>query len=216
MRIDSINVGQREFLTHGKFSGDTGIRKRPVTDPVEVTRLGITGDAVLNKRHHGGPDQAVYLYRSEDYAWWSGELGQTVEYGRFGDNLTVSGLPDPNLPVGTQLVFPAVTLEITAPRIPCSTLAACMGATDFVSRFVEAERPGLYCRVIRPGLLQTGDEFTLLPYAGDTISTLDLYRARYRRLRRAEIVQFLAAPIDIRTRRDLQRDLAGRDPALDD
>jgi MOSC domain-containing protein YiiM len=91
-----------------------------------------------------------------------------------------------------------------------------MGATDFVSRFVEAERPGLYCRVIRPGLLQTGDEFTLLPYAGDTISTLDLYRARYRRLRRAEIVQFLAAPIDIRTRRDLQRDLAGRDPALED
>ena len=54
------------------------------------------------------------------------------------------------------------------------------------------------------------------PYAGDTISTLDLYRARYRRLRRAEIVQFLAAPIDIRTRRDLQRDLAARDPALED
>ena len=65
-------------------------------------------------------------------------------------------------------------LEITAPRIPCNTLAARMGDPGFVKRFLAAERPGLYCRVIRPGILQIGTQFNVTPYSGDPVSTLDI------------------------------------------
>lgn len=216
MHVVSINRGQRERLDHRSFSGVTGIFKRPVQGPVPIGLLGLESDAVVNAKHHGGPDQAVYIYRQEDYDWWSAELGRPVEPGTFGDNLTLAGLPDAGAVIGSRLDFGTVVLEITAPRIPCNTLAARMGDPGFVKRFLAAERPGLYCRVIRPGPLHTGASFSCMPYEGDPVSTLDIFRARYRRLTGAELRRFLAAPIDERTRIGYQRDLAGRDPARPD
>lgn len=210
MQIESINVGVRERLSHASFRGVTGIRKRPVTGPVRVGLLGLEDDAVVNTRHHGGPDQAVYLYRSEDYAWWSDALGSAVPYGQFGDNCTLTGLPEANLDIGTRLDFGAVVLEVTAPRIPCNTLAACMGDASFVRRFVDAERPGLYCRVINPGVISAGLAFTLQPAPEHTVSTLDLYRARYHRPTIDELRRYLRAPIDARSRATFERDLAAR------
>lgn len=217
MHVVSINLGRRERLEHRSFRGVTGIFKRPVPGPVAIGILGLEADAVINKRHHGGPDQAVYIYRQEDYDWWSRELGRHVEPGAFGDNLTVAGLPEPGAVIGSRLAFDTVTLEITAPRIPCNTLAARMDDPAFVKRFVAAERPGFYCRVVRPGTLQAGDRFTLQPFedaaAEAGVTTLDIFRARYRRLTRTELRRFLAAPIDERTRIAYQRELSGRDPA---
>jgi MOSC domain-containing protein YiiM len=213
VHVVSINIGHREQLDHRSFRGVTGIFKRPVEEPVTIGPLGLAADAVVNRKHHGGPDQAVYLYRQEDYDWWTTELGRPVEPGAFGDNLTVAGLPEPNAIIGSRIDFGSVELEITAPRIPCNTLAARMGDPGFVKRFVAAERPGLYCRVIRPGTLATGAPFSLLPYAGDPVSTLEIFRARYRRLGSAELRRFLAAPLDERTRMGYQRDLSGRNPA---
>lgn len=210
MHIESINIGTRERLSHTSFRGVTGIRKRPVAGPVRVSLLGLEDDAVVNTRHHGGPDQAVYLYRSEDYSWWSDALGSEIPFGQFGDNCTLTGLPAANLDIGTRLDFGTVVLEVTAPRIPCNTLAACMGDPSFVRRFVEAERPGLYCRVISPGVISTGLAFTLLPASDQTVSTLDLYRARYRRPTVDDLRRYLQAPIDARTRATFERDLAAQ------
>ena len=44
---------------------------------------------IASKKHHGGPDQAVYVYGEHDYAWWSEQLGRPLEPGTFGENLTV-------------------------------------------------------------------------------------------------------------------------------
>ena len=207
MRITSVNVGKAERLAGPSFRGQTGIFKRPVAGPVEIGELGLAGDAVLNGKHHGGPDQAVYLYRQEDYDWWSKELGTTLAPGTFGDNLTVTGLAEPGLGIGSRLVFETLILEATAPRIPCNTLAHRMGDPRFAGRFVRAERPGIYCRVIEPGSVTAGDAFTLLPGDPDGVSTLEIFRGTSRQLTRAELTRFLAAPIDIRTRRDLEAKL---------
>jgi len=211
--VTSINRGSRERLDQRSFKGITGIFKRPVAGPVAIGLLGLESDAVVNRKHHGGPDQAVYLYRQEDYDWWTAELGTRVEPGAFGENLTVAGLAEPGAVIGSRMDFGAVVLEVTAPRIPCNTLAARMGDPGFAKRFMAAERPGLYCRVIRPGILKTGAPFTVAPYTGDQVSTLDIFRARYRRLGEAELRRFLAAPIDARTRAAYQPALAGCDPA---
>lgn len=208
MRLESVNVGRRERLSGRHFDGYTGIGKRPLAGPVEVSELGLGGDAIIDTRHHGGPDQAVYGYRQEDYAWWSDELGRPLEPGTFGDNLTLSGLSDPGLLVGTRLVFEHVVLEVTAPRIPCNTLAQRMGDAGFVKRFMRAERPGFYCRVIRCGALAAGEAFSLREPQGTRVSTLDMFRDRHAKLDEATLRRYLSAPIDERSRRYLEDKLA--------
>jgi MOSC domain-containing protein YiiM len=200
VRIVSINVGRRRRLEDRCFQGETGIFKEPVTGSVAVGESGLNGDAVVDSRHHGGPDQALYLYRQEDYDWWSAQLRRQLAPGTFGDNVTVSGLPSPGLVIGSRLVFTSVVLEVSAPRIPCNTLAARMGDTGFVKRFMAAERPGVYCRVLSGGHLEAGEAFSVTDAAGHSLTTIDLFHGTQRRLSKAELRAFLAVPIDARTR----------------
>lgn len=200
MQVASVNIGRKRSLSGRSFKASTGIFKEPVSAAVSVSTLGLQADAVCNGRHHGGPDQAVYLYREEDYVWWSEQLGRGIGPGTFGDNLTLRGLPQANLVIGSRLRLPDLLLEVSAPRIPCNTLAQRMEEATFVKAFAAAERPGLYCRVIEPGQVQRGDSFSLEPYAGDQVSTLDLFRDIKRKLGVDELRRYLAVPIDIRTR----------------
>jgi len=208
MEVISVNIGAPERLDGKGFSGETGIFKRPLTGPIEVSELGLHNDAILHTKHHGGPDQAVYLYRQEDYDWWSTELGSTIMPGTFGDNLTLTGLPEANLRVGSRLSFAEIELEVSAPRIPCNILAERMGDARFAKQFIQAERPGLYCRVLRPGSIQTGEAFRLAEPAVDNVSTLDMFRGAYSKLDRSTLERFLNAPIDIRSRSDYETQLA--------
>jgi MOSC domain-containing protein YiiM/uridine kinase len=210
MHVVSINRGRGEHLRHRSFDGVTGIFKQPVEGPVAIGTLGVEADAIMDQKHHGGPDQAVYLYRQEDYDWWSAELGRPIAPGTFGDNLTVAGLPGPGALIGSRFDFGDVVLEVTAPRIPCNTLAARMDDPTFAKRFMAADRPGIYCRVIRPGTLVAGATFTVTPFAGESVSTLDIFRARYRRPDNAELQRFLTAPLDERTRAKYEAELASR------
>lgn len=208
MRIVSVNVGRRERLEGRSFEGETGICKRPVAGPVVIGELGLEGDAIVHTEHHGGPDQAVYLYRVEDYQWWGQQLGVDVDPGSFGDNLTLGGLPTPDLPVGSRLLFAQVVLEVTAPRIPCNILATRMGDPGFAKRFIAAERPGIYCRVIERGEVRADEAFRLDGHHDATVSTLEMFRAAYRRNDADELRRFLAAPIDARSREQYARKLA--------
>ncbi len=207
IKVTSVNIGQRETINDGDRSYETGINKKPVTVPVLVAKSGLQDDAVCDTRHHGGPDQAVYLYRKEDYAWWSNELGREVGAGTFGENLTVEGLSDPALMVGDRLRFPDLELEVTAPRIPCSTLATVMGDSRFARAYMQAGRPGIYFRVIKTGSVTRGDEAELIPTGEDSISTVMFFHDFHRKLSREEIGRYLKLPIDIRSRTDLEKRL---------
>jgi len=79
-----------------------GIYKLPVQEPVEIKSLGIQRDFICDQKNRGGPDQAIYIYGTPDYAWWSKELGRELSAGTFGDNLTVSELES----AGRQKYFP--------------------------------------------------------------------------------------------------------------
>lgn len=201
MKIISVNLGRARPIQTVRSTFETGIYKTPVDGTARVTLLGLEGDAVLDAKHHGGVDQAVYVYGAPDYAWWSAELGRELSPGTFGENLTISDLESATLSIGDRLHASEVILEVTAPRIPCATLAARMGDPQFVKRYRHAERPGVYCRVIREGAIRTGEPIRLEPYQGETITALEMFRTFYEpdwdeaRLRR-----HLAAPIAIRDR----------------
>ncbi len=207
IRVTSVNIGKEETLKGPNRIFVTGINKKPIAEAIAVEELGVQNDAVCDAKYHGGPDQAVYLYRQEDYAWWSNELGRDIGGGTFGDNLTVEGLDGPALMVGDRLRFPDLELEVTAPRIPCGTLAAKMGDPKFVRAFVQAERPGIYFRVIQTGTVTAGDEVELVPYGQDSISTVTFFRDIQRKLTEDEIQRYLELPIYILSRTELEKQL---------
>ncbi len=200
MRLASVNVGQAHEIEHGERVFRTGIRKLPVSGPVSVSSDSVGDDAICDTEHHGGPDQVVYAYSSDDYAWWGVELGATLAPGTFGENLTIDGLPD-DLAVGDRLLIGEVVLEATAPRIPCSTLAARMQDSGFGLKFRKARRPGIYFRVLNPGELAAGDAVTLVENAQPKTSILELFDLAYEPNPRAEDVErMLEAPVATRTR----------------
>ena len=208
MQLFSVNIGQKRTQQNGTRLETTGIYKLPTREPVQIMSLGIKEDFIASKKHHGGPDQAVYVYGSADYAWWSKELGREIEPGTFGDNLTISELESDKFNIGDYLHIGDVTLQVTAPRIPCATFAARMGDPLWVKRFRQAERPGLYCRVIREGFVRAGDSVSVEKYNGETLSILQMYREYYEKDKSEEIIRRqLNAPIAVRARVDLEKDL---------
>ena len=208
MQLTSVNVGSMRTQKKGDGLEQTGIYKLPVPDPVEITPLGIAADFIADAENHGGPDQAIYIYGAKDYAWWSETLQQKLLPGTFGDNLTISDLESASFTIGDRLRMGSAVLEVTSPRTPCSTLARRMGDLKFAEKFRRAERPGLYCRVLQPGVVQTGDAVAVEGTVGPAVGVLEFFREHYAHPKdEATLRRFLTAPIDARSRAAIERDL---------
>lgn len=208
MRISSVNIGVVDTVGEGERTVTTGICKRPVKGLVRVDELGLAGDVLVDTKHHGGPDQAVYAYSADDYRWWRDSGDRDFSPGLFGENLTIEGLPS-NLHIGDRLLVGDVVLEATSARIPCSTLAARMQDRNFGLAFRKAERPGVYLRVLNPGEFEAGDSVTLVETDGASITVLDLFRFAYETNHDADrLQQFLDAPIAERVRSNVEAALA--------
>ena len=117
MNVVSVNAGRAELMEIGARTITTGIRKAPVERGYAGT-LGLEGDVVANEKHHGGPDQALYLYSSEDYAWWGGELGDAPGPGTFGENLTLSSFGSGEVRIGDRFRVGRTLLEVTRRASP--------------------------------------------------------------------------------------------------
>lgn len=155
-RVLSINVGKVEPLGIDDPKSMSAILKMPIAGPARFTGVIIEGDEVGNPRVHGGYDNAVYSYASEDYAWWSERLGRPLEPGTFGENLTTEGIDLNAAIIGERWRLGDVVLEVSAPRFPCSTFQTRMGIDGWVRQFSEAERPGTYLRIIVEGECEAG------------------------------------------------------------
>ena len=197
----SVNVGEARSLTVGGRSLYTGIGKRPVAEAV-VTVDGLAGDSICNRKHHGGPDQAVYVYSEEDYA---GFRADGFAPGAFGENLTVAGVESATVAVGDRFAFQEILLEATAPRIPCDVLGASVGDPRFRARFRAAARPGFYCRVLRAGVVRVGEDGRRVTFAGERVTIAELFQAAYETPAPERLERHLRAPLSARERARKER-----------
>lgn len=179
--------------------------KRQVEGPVTVTRDGLDGDQVGDTKHHGGPDQAVYVYTTDDYHHWEGLLDRELAPGIFGENLTVDGFSSRDLFVGDRITVAGVVLEVTAPRIPCGTFTRWMGeSSSFAARFRQEMRPGAYCRVLEEGEVSVGDPVTV--FEGErTVPVTEMVELWGKTIDSDTLNRLLAAPIASRDRADYER-----------
>ena len=192
----SVNVGVVRASTW-KDVGETGIDKRPVEGPVEVSEpgpkgsgaVGLAGDRVCDTKHHGGTHQAIYAYAREDLDEWAAELGRPLAGGAFGENLTTSGIDVTGARIGERWrIGERLVLEVSAPRIPCGTFQGWLGEQGWVARFNERAKPGAYLRVIEPGPVAAGDPIDVVSIPGhDVTVSLALRALTIERHRLAEL-----------------------------
>lgn len=141
----------------------SAIFKTPIEGPVSLGSLGLFGDEVSDKRHHGGPDQAVLAYASEHYPLWQA-IGLDANFGAFGENFLLTGLTDQEACIGDVFSIGGsgdAIVQVSHPRQPCATLARRFQRNDVVSLVWETARGGWYLRVLQEGRVQAGDGLML-------------------------------------------------------
>ncbi len=95
-------------------SGTTGNFKVPQAGSVTVGLNRLAGDTIVDHTHHGGPEQAAYIFGETDRVWWADHLDHALPAGFFGENLLIDGLASADLALGDTLVIGDVTLQITS------------------------------------------------------------------------------------------------------
>jgi ferredoxin-NADP reductase/MOSC domain-containing protein YiiM len=156
--VASVNVGlPKDVSWHGK-TVYTGVWKRSVPGVSQVRRLNIDGDGQGDLAGHGGENRAVFVYQLDSYEYWQRELGRSdFEYGQFGENFTVSGLPDDEVCIGDRFQIGDALFEVTQPRVTCYRVGIRMNDPRMPALLVSHHRPGFYFRVLREGAVQPGD-----------------------------------------------------------
>jgi MOSC domain-containing protein YiiM len=139
-----------------------GLPKLPV-DEAEVTWKGMDGDRQATRLHHGRPWQALCIWSSEvidDFR----RQGHPLEPGRAGENITISGLPWPEVRAGVRLRVGEVLCEVSAYTLPCRTNRRWFINGDFnVMHHERGPVSRVYATVLEPGRIATGDVAVLEP-----------------------------------------------------
>jgi len=165
----------------------TGIEKLPTTQPVQVRApgtkadglgSGLVGDTIGDRANHGGDEQAVYAYPREELDHWQEVLGRELPSGTFGENLTTTGLDISRALIGERWqIGDEVVLQVTCPRIPCSTFRGWINETGWLKTFTAAAIPGAYLSVVTPGFVRSGDLLEVVHRPGHDVTVATVFRA---------------------------------------
>jgi len=172
----SVNVGLPQDVTWGGRIVHTAVWKRPAEGPQLVRRLNIDGDGQGDLAGHGGEHRAVFVYQIESYRYWQEQLGRDdFSYGQFGENFTVTGLPDDQVCIGDRYRIGAAVFEVTQPRVTCYRVGIRMGDPRIPALLVSHHRPGFYLRVLHEGAVQAGDDIVKVASGpeGMTVAEID-------------------------------------------
>jgi MOSC domain-containing protein YiiM len=209
-RLVSIHVGKVAPL--GPEGVPSAFVKRSVQESVNVTPLGLKGDAQADLSVHGGPEKAVYAYSLANYVAWRREYPQHVDLlipGGFGENLSIDGLQEIDLFAGDVHRIGSSLLQVCQPRQPCFKLALRFDDKLMPKALIRTGRAGWYYRVLEPGVIAPGDSVHLddrpnpdFPFTR-LIELISHGKASYAELERLKDMKGLASAWQLRARETL-------------
>lgn len=179
MKIIAANIGERKEVVWKGKTVTTGIFKYPVNDKVFLGEEEVQGDAICNRKYHGGVLQAVYGYSLEHYTYWK-TLYPTLDwhYGMFGENLTITNLDETKLHVGDTFSIGQAIVEVTKPRQPCMKLGIRFGTMKIVKQFLKKTYSGVYFKVLKTGYVIAGDVLEQVKTRPDNPTIAEVYSTK--------------------------------------
>jgi ferredoxin-NADP reductase/MOSC domain-containing protein YiiM/ferredoxin len=174
-RLLSVNVGLPRDVEWQGRTVHTGIWKASVDGPRMVRRLNLEGDGQGDLHGHGGVNRPVFVYQIESYRYWEEYLSRDdFDYGQFGENFTVQGLPDDEVCIGNRYRIGGAVLEVSQPRVTCYRLGMRMNEPQMPSLVVAHHRPGFYLRVLVEGEVQAGDEIEKISDGAEKMTVAEI------------------------------------------
>lgn len=180
MRIVSVNYSEIKTIQYQGKSVTTGIFKKPSQQPVTVNYAGIIGDAQADLINHGGSHKAVYGFSADHYPYWKEQLQRAqLDYGTFGENLTITELNEAHICIGDQFKIGECVLEVSQPRVPCFKLGIALDNKQGAKLFTKSYNTGVYFRVITPGVITVNDTMTKIKSVKPSVSVRSLFKAKF-------------------------------------
>ncbi|GAA0721892.1 MOSC domain-containing protein [Aquimarina litoralis] len=180
MKVISTNIGEPQTISWRGKEVKTGIYKYPVDEPIFLDKEDVKGDHVIDRRVHGGVDKACYLYAAEHYPYWKEKYPDLDwNYGMFGENLTVLGLDERIIHIGSIFNLGEAVVQVTQPRQPCYKLGVRFGTQTILKQFIQALMPGVYVRVLTAGLVKKDDVLIPQELHTEGVSIQDMYKLFY-------------------------------------
>ena len=179
MKVVSVNIGKRKVVNWNGKEIETGIYKYPVKKAIFLDVEDVKEDVVIDRKYHGGVDQAVYAYSEDHYSFWK-ELYPELDwhFGMFGENLTISNLEETTIHVGDTYKLGEVILEVTKPRQPCMKLGLVFGTQKILKQFWNSSKSGVYFKVLQTGKVSKEDELTLLNKKKEALTIAEVYETK--------------------------------------
>ena len=169
MKVISLNIGDKTSVNwRGKII-ETGIYKFPTQGPLFLGEKKVEKDNVIDKKVHGGRDQAVYGYSLKHYDFFKEFYPRLKwQHGMFGENLTFSDLNEEKINVGDIYQLGETTLMATKPRRPCYKLGIRFENQEIINRFLNTTKSGIYFKVLKTGFVNVDDNLKLLKKSIDS------------------------------------------------
>ncbi len=176
MKIVSTNIADQRFISWRGKKVKTGIYKKPVAEPLYLTKKDVQKDEISDRKHHGGEFKACYMFSLEQYPFWK-ELYPDLEwdYGMFGENLSISDFDENSVFLGDIYKVGKAVVQVSHYREPCYKLGYKFGTQKILKQFIKHGYPGTYLKVLEEGRVQTGDEFELIERQEEPISVTALF-----------------------------------------
>lgn len=143
LKVVSVNI-----------SVEKGTIKTPVPS-ITLTQQGVENDA-----HAGDWHRQVSLLALESIQKFEASAKRTINHGEFAENITTLGMELFKAKPGDRFQNKDVILEVT------QIGKSCHGSNCNIFKEVGAcvmPKEGIFCKVIKPGILKPGDELSYVP-----------------------------------------------------
>ncbi len=158
MKIISVNIGKPKTIKWKNKMVTTGIFKHSVKTPIVLGFENVNDDSVVDRKHHGGINKAVYAYGFNHYNHWQKLYPKLkFELGMFGENLTVDNLYESELKIGEVYKLGKAIIEVAGPREPCYKLGIRFNDAKVIKQFWLDDRCGVYFKLLTAGEVAVGD-----------------------------------------------------------
>ncbi len=162
--IDKVMTGKA--VPFGPKDRMSAINKVPVSETLQVSKLGLFGDEQADPRHHGGPEKAIHHYAADHYATWADEFPEIdanrLSAGGFGENISTTGLSEAEVCVGDIYQLGTSLVQVSQGRQPCWKLNVRFDVPKMAATVQSTGRTGWYYRVLEEGRVQAGDNVSLV------------------------------------------------------